>query len=258
MYCDSPLTTIHAIPKRSVQWNAKTVLVLPDGKAWGRVNVPETMQGHILTPRTKSRWARIGMHVGTHQTFSCEGPGVMAVGIFNWSAEYSLVVRKGDAIALTYSEWVADEPPIRIIPLTANSVFIRVKKESLPTETLIPFLDPQGVDLPTYMEAVPYHALPLNYPDWIVLPACEEPEIPEGCIGFITSTLPGTLHNSAQYAHAGPPRKIALEFKIFEPLTIKVGMRVANLSIYRAPYAVVSHPSSLDAQKDSIIPAAWQ
>lgn len=256
MYCDSPLTMIHAIPGRSKQLDSETVLILPNGKALAQAEAHKEMRRCLLVPSTRSRWARVGLEVAPIIQMP-DTKKHLPITLYNWSLSHSLVVRTGDTVVLTLLAWTDSLPLTATIALTADAVRLRMKENVLPKRKGVQCFDPHEADIRECMELVPYDLLRLKRNSFLVVPACELPSIADGYIALVASVRNGFHDNSARYIYPGPNGGVALEYKMLKPATLRPGQHIANLYICNALGALPPYQGELGRQ-DSIIPANWR
>ncbi len=259
MYCDAPLIEVHAYPGKSEQLDPGTVLIFPRGTARARVDIPEEMLFYDLTAHTRSRWARVGMQVQPVSPMIAQPWGTLAVLLSNWSLTYSLVVREGDTVALAPYKWLElylRHSHTATIPLTAGTTLLQMKEEVLPKRISVPFFDPREIDIRECMDIVPYDILTLKKHAFLVMPVCEQPTVPDGHIGFITSAVNALLQNSAQYDHAGSDGTRVMELKALRRTRIEPGMHIGNLVIYRTSSPLPPYQGVMGKSND-IMPLPW-
>lgn len=257
MYCDSPLTTIHAIPGGSEYLDADTILIYPRGTAWARVDIPKEMRHYDLIAHTRSRWARVGLQVQPVDPMIAQPWGTLAVLLSNWSPTYSLVIRTGDTITLAPYQWTKLYLKlVEIIPFTAGGVLLRMKEAILPKRRSGPFFDPQETNIQECMETVPYDMLISKKHDFLVMSVCERPAILDGHIGFATSAVRALLQNSAQYDYAGSHGTRVMEFKVLRSIQITPGAQIGNLAVY-ATSAYLPPYQGILGKSESVMPFPW-
>lgn len=253
MYCDCPLATVAMSQGRSLQMDGQTVLIPPNGKAQGTVVVPERMRNQLLAPRARSRRARVGFHVMPLRGYAPDQSGILKVSVFNWSPSCSLILHKGDSIALTPLKWVETLPLVQKIPLTADGVYLHMNEDALPKIDGTPFFDPMTMDPEKYMVMEPYDRLELQEYGHLVIRVREQPVIPEHHIGFVSSAVKGLLQNSAQVVYPGSDGDLVVENKVFRPIRIEPGKHIANMTLHDASW-LPSYEGSLGKRQGSIIP----
>lgn len=240
LYCDCPLIDVREIPEKSVQIDEKTVLIFPGGRARATVRIPDEMVGHPVLPHTRSRRARIGMHVArSHETRLAESKTerqYLKISVFNWSWSYGFMLHEGEEITLATSGRIKKLSLATRIPLTADLV-LQIKTHLLPKwDGWMAFIDPATMDISAYASTAPCINISLEPHDSLVFQTREQPVTPDGHIGVIVSALPGTQQNAANLDYQGSNgyRAIELRSVLAHPQSISRGMQIATLVLYRA------------------------